>query len=211
MARQVASPKSPEGAGRCESFKTRRSINWASSADRSQVSTMRPSSDRGGRPFELADLLPLNSNTSTSIITPQHGRYMIIDGGRNKRLVQVGYMRRYNPAVNAPKQRGGWLGDIFQVCGSSIPPSTRREKETREIQGWSDVEPGGRHRPYCALRAGRSGSLRTCATITVRSMTPGGQHHGSAEWRGAIGTAATLPCTTSCLGARECGPLPYLV
>ena len=51
---------------------------------------------------------------------------------RHGRLVQVGYMWRYNPAINRALEAGraGWLGQIFQVRGlinTTIPPEERKK------------------------------------------------------------------------------------
>lgn len=62
---------------------------------------------------------------------PQYER-LLKNAERQKLLVQMGYMFRYNPAVVMLRQalKNGWLGDVFEVTTvmSKVVPSTERQK-----------------------------------------------------------------------------------
>lgn len=59
-------------------------------------------------------------------------RELIRLAGEKKRLLQVGYMWRYNPGINAVLEaaRQGWLGDVYLVratMNTQVGPEQRRE------------------------------------------------------------------------------------
>src|SRR5262245_1985350 len=59
-------------------------------------------------------------------------RELIRLAGERKRLLQIGYMWRYNPGINAALEaaRKGWLGDVYLVratMNTQVGPEQRRE------------------------------------------------------------------------------------
>ena len=121
----------------------------------------------------------------------------IIDlAGRNKRLVQIGYMWRYNPAVNLALEaaRAGWLGDIFQVRGlinTTIDAPER--KKLAKFKGGQMFELGGHVIDPIARLMGRPERVTTHLRHDYRALDDGLADNTMAvlEWRGAIGTVAT--------------------
>ena len=62
---------------------------------------------------------------------PQY-RQLLAAAEKHKRLVQMGYMFRYNPAVLLMRRalKEGWLGDVFEVhtvMSKVVPPAQRKE------------------------------------------------------------------------------------
>ena len=135
--------------------------------------------------------------------------------GRRKLLVQVGYMWRYNPAVNLALEaaRAGWLGDIFQVRGviNTTIDAAERKKLAR-FKGGQMFELGGhlidpivrlmgrpeRVTPY--LRHDRAGMDDGLADNTMAVF----------EWRSAIGAVGTASMHhRQSGGGGNAGALPY--
>jgi len=61
-----------------------------------------------------------------------HFRQVLADATRQNRVVQMGYMFRYNPAFQLAFRavREGWLGQVFEVhavMSKKVDPATRRE------------------------------------------------------------------------------------
>lgn len=76
---------------------------------------------------------------------PQYKR-LLAAAEKQKLLVQMGYMYRYNPAVTLLRQMlaDGWLGDVFEVhtvMSKVVPPADR--KELAEFKGGIMFELGG--------------------------------------------------------------------
>jgi predicted dehydrogenase len=140
---------------------------------------------------------------------------------RNRRLVQVGYMWRYNPAINRALEaaRAGWLGDVFQLRGcinTSIPAAERRK--LAQFMGGQMFELGGhlidpmvrlmgrpeRVTPYLRRDSRAEDGLadntiavfewdRAIGTVVTASMQPRAFAHRALEIVGTRGTATVNP------------------
>lgn len=140
---------------------------------------------------------------------------------RNRRLVQVGYMWRYNPAINQALEAGraGWLGDIFQVrgCINTLIDAPERRKLAR-FKGGQMFELGGhlidpivrlmgrpkRVTPFLRQDGSADDHLadntlavfewdRAIGTVVSASMQPRALPHRALEILGARGTAVVHP------------------
>lgn len=115
---------------------------------------------------------------------------------RRKRLVQVGYMWRYNPAVNLALEaaRAGWLGDIFQVRGliNTTIDAPERKKLAR-FKGGQMFELGGHVIDPIVRLMGRPERVTPYLRHDYRELDDGLEDNTMAvlEWRGAIGTVTT--------------------
>ncbi|MBI3682027.1 MAG: Gfo/Idh/MocA family oxidoreductase [Acidobacteria bacterium] len=115
---------------------------------------------------------------------------------RRKRLVQVGYMWRYNPAVNLALEAGraGWLGEIFQVRGliNTTIDANERKKLAR-FKGGQMFELGGHVIDPIVRLMGRPERVTPYRRHDYRGIDDGLADNTMAvfEWRGAIGTVTT--------------------
>lgn len=114
---------------------------------------------------------------------------------RNRRLVQVGYMWRYHPAITRAVEaaRAGWLGDVFQLrgCINTSIDAAERSKLAR-FKGGQMFELGGHLIDPMVRLMGRP------ERVTPYLRQDGPMRDGLAdntlavfEWRGAIGTLAS--------------------
>jgi predicted dehydrogenase len=115
---------------------------------------------------------------------------------RHKRLVQVGYMWRYNPAVNLALEaaRAGWLGEIFQVRGliNTTIDAAERKKLAR-FKGGQMFELGGHIIDPIVRLMGRPERVTPYLRHDYSAINDGLADNTMAvfEWRGAIGTVTT--------------------
>jgi predicted dehydrogenase len=134
---------------------------------------------------------------------------------RRQRLVQVGYMWRYNPAINGALEaaRAGWLGDIFQVRGlinTTIPPEERRK--LARFRGGQMFELGGHLIDPIVRLMGRPARVTPFLRHDHRELDDGLADNTVAvlEWERAIGTVATASMHFPDPARRgNAGALPY--
>ena len=134
---------------------------------------------------------------------------------RRNRLVQVGYMWRYNPAVNLALEaaRAGWLGDIFQIRGlinTTIDPPERRK--LARFKGGQMFELGGHVIDPIVRLMGRPERVTCYLRHDYRELDDGLADNTMAvfEWRGAIGTITTASMHHEQPGTRgNTAALPY--
>ena len=123
-------------------------------------------------------------------------RAMLDLAASHKRLLQVGYMWRYNPAVNRALEAGraGWLGDIFQVRGliNTTIDAAERKKLAR-FKGGQMFELGGHIIDPIVRLMGRPEKVTSYLRHDDRALDDGLADNTMAvfEWRGAIGTVTT--------------------
>ena len=115
---------------------------------------------------------------------------------RGKRLLQVGYMWRYNPGVNLALQavRAGYLGDVFQIrvlMNTSIDAPER--KKLAKFKGGQMFELGGHVVDPVVRLMGRPEKVTTYFRHDHRELNDGLADNTMAvlEWKGAIGTITT--------------------
>lgn len=134
---------------------------------------------------------------------------------RHKRLLQVGYMWRYNPAVNRALEAGraGWLGDIFQVRGLiNTTISADERKKLARFKGGQMFELGGHIIDPIVRLMGRPDKVTPYLRHDYRALDDGLADNTMAvfEWRGAIGTVATASMAhPQPLGGGNTATLPY--
>lgn len=142
-------------------------------------------------------------------------RAIIEAAARRGRLVQVGYMWRYNPAVNAALEaaRAGWLGDVFQVRGlinTTIPPEER--KKLARFKGGQMFELGGHLIDPIVRLMGRPVRVMPFLRHDHRELDDGLADNTMAvlEWERAIGTVTTASMHFPDPERRgNAGALPY--
>ncbi|MCW5978300.1 MAG: Gfo/Idh/MocA family oxidoreductase [Bryobacteraceae bacterium] len=134
---------------------------------------------------------------------------------RRKRLVQVGYMWRYNPAVNLALEaaRAGWLGEIFQIRGviNTTIDAAERKKLARFVGGQM-FELGGHLIDPIIRLMGRPERVTPYLRHDFGALDDGLTDNTMAvlEWRGAIGTVATASMHhRSPTAGGNSGALPY--
>jgi len=134
---------------------------------------------------------------------------------RRKLLVQVGYMWRYNPAVNLALEaaRSGWLGEIFQVRGliNTTIDAAERKKLAR-FRGGQMFELGGHLIDPIARLMGRPERVTPYLRHDHAAIDDGLADNTMAvfEWRSAIGTVATASMHhRQADGRGNAGALPY--
>ncbi len=134
---------------------------------------------------------------------------------RNKRLVQVGYMWRYNPAVNLALEaaRAGWLGDIFQIRGliNTTIDAPERKKLAR-FKGGQMFELGGHVIDPIVRLMGRPERVTPYLRHDYRPLDDDLADNTMAvfEWRSAIGTVTTASMHHQLPGGRgNTATLPY--
>jgi predicted dehydrogenase len=123
-------------------------------------------------------------------------RAILEAAARRRCLVQVGYMWRYNPAINAALEaaRAGWLGDVFQVRGlinTTIPPEER--KKLARFRGGQMFELGGHLIDPIVRLMGRPLRVTPFLRHDYRALDDGLADNTMAvlEWERAIGTVTT--------------------
>ncbi len=115
---------------------------------------------------------------------------------RKGRLVQAGYMWRYNPAVirAVDAARSGWLGEIFQVRGliNTWIPAAERRKLAR-FKGGQMFELGGHLIDPIVRLMGRPERVTPYLRHDHREIDDGLADNAIAvlEWDRAIGTVTT--------------------
>lgn len=142
-------------------------------------------------------------------------RAMLDLAARHRRLLQVGYMWRYNPAVNRVLEAGraGWLGDIFQVRGlinTTIPPDER--KKLARFKGGQMFELAGHVIDPIVRLMGRPEKVTPYLRHDYRELNDGLADNTMAvfEWRGAIGTVTTASMAhQQPQGGGNIATLPY--
>jgi len=134
---------------------------------------------------------------------------------RRKLLVQVGYMWRYNPAVNLALEaaRAGWLGDIFQVRGliNTTIDAAERKKLAR-FKGGQMFELGGHLIDPIVRLMGRPERVTPYLRHDYAELDDGLADNTMAvfQWRSAIGTVATASMHhRQSDGRGNAGALPY--
>jgi len=115
---------------------------------------------------------------------------------RHKRLVQVGYMWRYNPAVNLALEaaRAGWLGEIFQVRGLiNTTIDARERKKLARFKGGQMFELAGHLIDPIVRLMGRPERVTPFLRHDYSAIDDGLADNTMAvlEWRSAIGTVTT--------------------
>lgn len=114
---------------------------------------------------------------------------------RKDLIVQIGYMWRYNPAVNAALEaaRAGWLGEIFFVRGSmNTDVNSASRKMYKRFQGGQLFDLGGHMIDPIVRLMGRPEKV-TPFLHCDGPANDGLQDNTMAvfEWRKALGTYAT--------------------
>jgi len=134
---------------------------------------------------------------------------------RRKRLVQVGYMWRYNPAVNLALEAGraGWLGDIFQIRGliNTTIDAPERKKLAR-FKGGQMFELAGHLIDPIVRLMGRPERVTPYLRHDYRALEDGLADNTMAvlEWGRAIGTVTTASMHHQQPGGRgNTATLPY--
>ena len=142
-------------------------------------------------------------------------RAMLDVAARHKRLLQVGYMWRYNPAVNCALEAGrnGWLGDIFQVRGliNTTIDAAERKKLAR-FKGGQMFELAGHIIDPIVRLMGRPEKVTPYLRHDDRALDDGLADNTMAvfEWRGAIGTVTTASMAhQEAQGNGNIATLPY--
>ncbi len=115
---------------------------------------------------------------------------------RHERLVQVGYMWRYNPAVNLALEAGraGWLGEIFQVRGLiNTTISAAERKKLARFRGGEMFELAGHVIDPIVRLMGRPERVTPYLRHDHREIDDGLADNTMAvfEWDRAIGTVTT--------------------
>jgi predicted dehydrogenase len=115
---------------------------------------------------------------------------------RKKRLVQVGYMWRHNPAVNLAVEAGrsGWLGEIFQVRAViNTTISAAERKKLARFKGGEMFELGGHVIDPIVRLMGRPERVTSYLRHDHRELDDGLADNTMAvfEWDRAIGTVTT--------------------
>jgi predicted dehydrogenase len=142
-------------------------------------------------------------------------RAMLDLAARRNRLLQVGYMWRYNPAVNRALEaaRAGWLGDIFQVRGlinTTIDAAERRK--LARFKGGQMFELAGHIIDPIVRLMGRPEKVTPYLRHDYHALDDGLADNTMAvlEWRGAIGTATTASMAhQQPRGGGNAATLPY--
>ncbi len=142
-------------------------------------------------------------------------RAILEAAARRHRLVQVGYMWRYNPAINAALEaaRAGWLGDVFQIRGlinTTIPPEER--KKLARFRGGQMFELGGHLIDPIVRLMGRPARVTPFLRHDHRELDDGLADNTMAvlEWDRAIGTVTTASMHFQDPQRRgNAGALPY--
>jgi len=142
-------------------------------------------------------------------------RAMLDLAARHKRLLQVGYMWRYNPAVMRALEAGraGWLGDIFQVRGliNTTIDAAERKKLAR-FKGGQMFELAGHIIDPIVRLMGRPEKVTPYLRHDYRALDDGLADNTMAvfEWRGAIGTVTTASMAhQQPSGVGNTATLPY--
>ncbi len=148
-------------------------------------------------------------------------RALVELAGRNRRLMQMGYMWRYNPAINTVLRaaREGWLGEIYLVRGMiNTAIAAERRPEWARFRGGQMFELGSHLVDPLARLMGRPTQVtavlrkhgkynddlkdNTAATfewpralgiITSATLQPGAGAHRSFEILGSNGAAVVRP------------------
>ncbi len=148
-------------------------------------------------------------------------RALLTLAARKKRLLQVGYMWRYNPAINAALEaaRQGWLGKIYEVrCTINKSLSAARRPEWAGFRGGTLFELGGhlidpmirlmgrpvRVTPFLRKDGDFRDNLadntlavfefpRALGTVFSATMQPNSGHYRAFEVLGTNGTAVVNP------------------
>jgi predicted dehydrogenase len=142
-------------------------------------------------------------------------RAMLDLAARKNRLLQVGYMWRYNPAVNRALEAGkaGWLGDIFQVRGLiNTTISADERKKLARFKGGQMFELAGHIIDPIVRLMGRPEKVTPYLRHDYRELDDGLADNTMAvfEWRRAIGTVATASMAhQQPQGGGNAATLPY--
>jgi len=134
---------------------------------------------------------------------------------RGKRLLQVGYMWRFNPAVNLALEAGRawWLGDIFQVRALiNTTISAAERKKLAKFKGGQMFELGGHVVDPIVRLMGRPERVTPYLRHDYRELDDGLADNTMAvlEWRSAIGTVATASMAhEQPKGGGNAATLPY--
>lgn len=164
---------------------------------------------------------------------------ILLDLARRKNLiVQMGYMWRYHPGINAALEaaRKGWLGDIFMVRGTiNTTGSDRQRAEWAEFPGGQMFELGGhlidpivrlmgkpvRITPFLRSHGPQNDKLadnnlavfewaKALGVVSSSNLQPGAGQHRALEIFGQNGAAVVRPIEPPALAVDLAKPAgPY--
>lgn len=148
-------------------------------------------------------------------------RELVALAAQKKRLLQMGYMWRFHPGINAALDaaRNGWLGEIYRVRGTiNTSISDDRRPEWGQFRGGTMFELGGhlidplirlmgkpeKVSPFLKTHSKLDDGFaddtlvvfefaRAIGTVSSATMQPGAGNHRSFEILGTNGTALVKP------------------